>query len=58
MISYFRKTTNREFKMVGLSTDTKPVKDIPNGAIFFEMDTSKTYRFDADSAASVESASA
>ena len=42
----------------GLSTDTKPTefvdKDgnvkgiIPNGTVFFEMDTSKVYMFDYD----------
>lgn len=36
----------------GLSTDTKPVDSdlkegiIPNGTVFFEMDTSKIYMFD------------
>ena len=39
----------------GLSTDTKPVDAdlkegiIPNGSVFFEMDTSKIYMFDYDS---------
>lgn len=46
MISYFRSSDNGEFCMVGLSTDTKPVEDIPNGAIFVEMDTGLSYRFD------------
>lgn len=38
----------------GLSTDTKPTNDdlkegiIPNGSVFFEMDTSKVYMFDYD----------
>lgn len=31
----------------GLSTDTKPLEDVPNGSKFFEMDASKVYLFDA-----------
>lgn len=48
MISYFRNTDNGEFRMVGLSTDTKPTDDVPNGAAFIEMDTDKSYLFDAE----------
>ena len=43
--------------MVGLSTDTKPVDEIPGmdrklitGAVFFEQDTSKAYMFNAEDA--------
>lgn len=32
----------------GLSTDTKPVDNVPNGSIFVEMDTAKKYRFDKE----------
>ena len=32
----------------GLSTDTKPVEYVPNGSVFFEMDTSKVFMFDKD----------
>lgn len=49
MISYFRDTTNDEFMMAGLSTDAKPTIDIPNAAIFVEIDTGKKYRLDAAS---------
>ena len=30
----------------GLSTDTKPTTNIPNGSRFLEMDTGKVYMFD------------
>ena len=46
MISYFRSTSNDDFLIVGLSTDDKPTVDIPNGARFIEIDTSKEYYFD------------
>lgn len=32
----------------GLSTDTKPADNVPNGSIFIEMDTAKKYRFDKE----------
>lgn len=36
----------------GLSTDTKPIEVvdgiIPNGTVFFEMDTGKVFLFDFD----------
>ncbi len=38
------------YEFFGLSTDTKPragdYGNVPNGAIFFEMDTSKIYLYD------------
>lgn len=37
----------------GLSTDTKPT-DCGNGSVYREMDTSKTYKYDAASSAWVE----
>jgi len=33
---------------VGLSTDTKPTEDIPNGSTFVEMDTKKLFAYDAE----------
>lgn len=35
------------YKYIGLSTDTKPTEGIINGTPFYEMDTGKTYFFDA-----------
>ena len=35
-----------EFK--GLSTDTKPNSDIPNGSTFYEMNTGKIFMFDEE----------
>lgn len=32
----------------GLSTDSKPTEEVPNGAAFVEMDTSRMYLFDAE----------
>ena len=32
----------------GLSTDSKPTENVPNGAAFIEMDTGKLYFYDAD----------
>lgn len=32
----------------GLSTDEKPINNIENGTVFFEMDTQKLYMFDAE----------
>lgn len=41
-----------QYEYYGLSTDEKPTDEgyrhTPNGAIFFEMDTSKIYLYDAD----------
>jgi hypothetical protein len=31
-----------------LSTDAKPVDDVGNASIFYEMDTTKVFMFDAD----------
>jgi len=33
---------------IGLSTDTKPSDHMSNGSSFYEMDTGKTYYYDAD----------
>jgi len=35
------------YEFRGLSTDTKPTENVGNGSLFFEMDTSKWYMFDA-----------
>lgn len=44
------ETNNTEF--YGLSTDTKPKEDIsvniPNGSIFYEMDTKKLFMYDKE----------
>ena len=37
-----------------LSTDAKPTTGVYNGSFLLEMDTSKTYRFNADSGQWVE----
>lgn len=34
-------------EMIGLSKDEKP-NDAGNGSLFYEMDTGKSYRFDAE----------
>ena len=34
---------NLSNRWIGLSTDTKPTSDIPNGATYFEYDTGKLY---------------
>lgn len=34
-------------EMIGLSKDEKPI-DAGNGSLFYEMDTGKSYRFDAE----------
>lgn len=31
----------------GLSTDTKPTTDVPNGSIFIEIDTGNIYFYDS-----------
>ena len=31
----------------GMSSDEKPVKNVPNGSTFYEMDTQKVFMFDA-----------
>lgn len=40
------------------STDTKPTTGVPNGSSCFEMDTSKSYRFDADASEWLEETAA
>lgn len=37
---------DRGAELKGLSTDEKPIKDIPNGSSFYEMDTKKVFMFD------------
>ena len=39
---------------VGLSTDTKPTTDVPNGSTFIEMDQKKLYAYDADGSQWIE----
>jgi hypothetical protein len=33
---------------MGLSTDTKPVVNVPNASTFYEMDTADLYFYDAE----------
>lgn len=35
-------------EIMGLSADEKPIKDIPNGSAFYEIDTQKLYMFDEE----------
>lgn len=32
-------------ELYGLSTDTKPITDVPNGSVFVEIDTGKIHIF-------------
>lgn len=41
-----------EFK--GLSTDLKPINDVPNGSTFYEMDTQKVFMFDEENKVWIE----
>lgn len=46
-------TTNcAEFK--GLSTDTKPTDNVPNGSTFYEMNTGKIFMFDEENETWIE----
>ncbi len=48
MVTYTLQKTNY-CELVGLSKDKKPTKDeVGNGSKFYEMDTGKEYRFDAE----------
>ena len=40
------QTEDRGAELKGLSTDKKPIKDIPNGSSFNVMDTKKVLMFD------------
>ena len=40
------QTEDRGAELKCLSTDEKPIKDIPNGSSFYEMDTKKVFMFD------------
>lgn len=55
---YANKTTTSaevvNVQYYGLSTDTKPTIEVPNGSAFIEMDTGKLYFFDAAGASWVE----
>lgn len=42
------QSERRACEFVGLSTDTKPTGDIPNGSSFFEIDTLKIYFYDKE----------
>lgn len=38
----------------GLSTDTKPLVNVPNGSTFYELDKAKLYLFDENSGQWIE----
>ena len=40
------QTEDRGSELKGLSTDEKPIKNIPNGSSFYEMDAKKVFMFD------------
>lgn len=42
--------TCRRAEYYGISTDTKPTKNVENADIFYEMDTKKAYLFDKQNA--------
>ena len=43
-------TTSYTYEFRGLSTDDKStITNVTNGSVFFEIDTSKVYMYDADS---------
>ena len=49
MISYLNRSAEEvRYDIVGLSTDTKPIEDVPNGSVFFAMDTQTMFMFDAE----------
>lgn len=41
-------TTMYSQQLRGLSTDTKPTTDVPNGSSFLEMDTGNVYMWDEE----------
>ena len=49
MISIDDNSLGFRAKMYGLAADKPlPTEDIPNASTFYEMDTGKTYMFDAE----------
>ena len=40
------QTEDRGAELKGLSTDEKPIKDIPNCSSFYEMDKKRVFMFD------------
>ena len=46
MISVTGGAWVREY--TGLSTDTKPTENVPNGSSFYEIDTKSMFLFDAE----------
>lgn len=41
------QTEDRGAELKGLSTDVKPIDNIPNGSSFYEIDTATVFMFDA-----------
>lgn len=48
MISFGTSSGSEYWDIRGLSTDEKPVKNVPNGSSFTEMDTQKVFFFNAE----------
>lgn len=48
MISMTTNSGTGIWDIRGKSTDEKPVKGVPNGSSFFEMDTGDVYMLDGD----------
>lgn len=44
-------TNDRCYEYRGLSSDTKPTVGVGNGSVFFEIDTSKVFMFNATASA-------
>lgn len=50
------KTNGDINRYCGLSTDTKPTTDVPNGSTFYEIDTSDLYMYDLENGTWVKQA--
>ncbi|MBR5823739.1 MAG: hypothetical protein IKY67_06320 [Paludibacteraceae bacterium] len=46
MITYSNANNDATWELIGLSTDEKPTENVPNGSMFYELDTGKVYAFD------------
>ena len=44
----YTPVNEKTYEYHGLSTDEKPIKGVGNGSVYFEMDTSKVFMFNAD----------
>ncbi len=50
MITYSNAGNDAVWELYGKSTDEKPVRNVPNGSSFFEMDTGNAFMFDGEAA--------